>query len=188
MRYLRHSHVGEAGTSSVEFNKGWAIYKAIKVTESLQSPYDHKELIGGGQQLKRGTIRSRSVSQQGQGVSKTAWWVPDLWSRCSEVQQFLTPYCGADQDELFFPGSPHTTVLHWGEGAGIRPDLIPTWNLNRGPGKCSIYSIQDSEAQLISISWNPNFPKDSEKGSQDGHMCRSSSTKAMTWHHWSYVS
>lgn len=70
----------------------------------------------------------------------------------SVVQWFLTPCCGTDQDELFFPGSPHATVLHWGGGAGIRSDLIPAWNLNVGPGKCGIYSIQDSEAQLISMS------------------------------------
>lgn len=31
--YLRHSHVGEGGTSNVDFNKEQAIYKAIKVTE-----------------------------------------------------------------------------------------------------------------------------------------------------------
>lgn len=37
VHYLRHSHVGEAGTSSVEFNEEWAIYQAIKVTEFLQS-------------------------------------------------------------------------------------------------------------------------------------------------------
>lgn len=56
--YLRHSHAGEAAVSKVEFRKGWAISKSIKVTKPLQSPQNHKELIGGGQQLKRGTIRT----------------------------------------------------------------------------------------------------------------------------------
>lgn len=76
----------------------------------------------------------------------------------SAVQWFLTPYCGADQDELFFPGSPHTTVLHWGGGAGIYPDLIPTWNLNRGPGKCSIYSIQEWGSVDVHVM-KPSLPK-----------------------------
>ena len=78
VRYLRHSNVGKAGTSSDE---GRATYRSIKAAESLQSPQDHKELIGGGQQLKRGAIRSRIFSQQGQSVSKTACWVSELWSR-----------------------------------------------------------------------------------------------------------
>lgn len=55
--------------------------KSVKVTESLQSPQAHKELLGDGQQLKRQTLRSRSASQQSQGVSKPDWWVFALWSR-----------------------------------------------------------------------------------------------------------
>lgn len=68
-----------------------------------------------------------------------------------EVQRFLTPGCGPDQEELRFPISPYATISRGGEGVGIHSDLIPTWNLNVGPGKCSICSTQDSKAQLISM-------------------------------------
>lgn len=120
-------------------------------------------------------VSSSKEGPSGAGVSASGVRVflkrPDECLSCgadihSVYQWFLIPCCGADQDELFFPGSPHGTVLRWGGGAGIHPDLIPTWNLNMCPGKRSIYSIQDSKAQLISVSWNPTFPKDSEKGSR----------------------
>lgn len=178
VRYLRHSQVGEAGASKVEFSKGWATYKSIKVTESLQSPQDHKELIGGGQQLKRGTIRSRSVSQQGQGVSKPAWWVAELWNR------YTLWFSDSWLHTMELTPVAHTQQYYMEEEVLVFAQLSfqhGIWMWVQGNAVYIAY-------KTARLSWNPTFPKDSEKGSQDGLRYRSSSTKAMTWHHWSYVS
>lgn len=47
----------------------------------------------------------------------------------------------------------HTEQYYTGDkGAVIHPDVIPTWTLNVGLGTSSTYSIQDCEAQSISMS------------------------------------
>lgn len=188
VHYPRQSRVGEAGTASVEINRGWAIYKAIKVTESLQSPLDHKELAGDGQQLKRGTIRSSGVSQQGQGVSKTVWWASELRSRYplwfSDSWLRTLELTRTSYSSLIVPTQQYYTK----EEVLVFTQILfqhGIWTWAQGN---AVYIAYKSEAQWISMSWNPPFPKDSEKGSQDGHSYRSSSTKAMTWHHWSYIS
>lgn len=133
-----------------------ANYKPEKVSESLQSPQAHEELLGDGQQLKRQTSRSRSAGQQSQGVFKPGWWVFVLWSRytlgCSSSWLHTVELARMSYSSL----AAHTQQYYSGDNdAIIHPDVIPTWILNVGLGTSSTCSIQSHEAQLISMSWNP---------------------------------
>lgn len=121
-----------------------ATYKSVKVTEFLQSPETHKELLGDGQQLKRQTSRSRSASQQSQGVFNQT-------GECLHCE--ADTLCGAALPDSapwmsYCPLAAHTQQYY----SEDKDAVVPPWTLNVGLGTSSSYSIQGCETQLISMS------------------------------------
>lgn len=131
--YLRHSYVGKAATSNVEFSNGWPIISLKKLLNLFSLPRPMKSSLEMGSSLKdRPAVaevpddRVRVfLNQAGECTVKQIH---------SGVQQFLTPHRGAGQDELFFPGSPHTTILPWGQGCHYSPRCHSNMDFEYGSG------------------------------------------------------